>query len=430
MTHELTRNSPRAWRTLSNVRRIRTIARCLGLMAAAASCKIGSSGNAASTTGHERYARALKDAGLQETVLGRDWLTAADSVLRAPLDITLPFREDGAFSRAEARAVGYRVSVPAGRSVTAVVRVTGRPMQVFVDLFAPRADSTQAFTHRGTARVDSTNASEVPDSVAAARTYTQTVTFEAREQTTLILRLQPELLRDGRYRVEVTTAPILAFPVKGGSNRSVQSFFGADRDGGQRVHHGIDIFAPRGTPVVAGVNGVVGSLAPNELGGKVVWLFDADRALWLYHAHLDSHATSEGRRVRVGDTIGFVGNTGNAKTTPPHLHFGVYRRGGGAIDPWPWVRRDDSDAPTVVADLTLLGSNGRVSGAASAVVREARVGADTIRRLARDTPVQIRGASAGWYRVELDDGVAGYLPARAVSAARRSLVDGSHRTGR
>jgi len=396
------------------------------LVLALTSCSAGSRGAAATDTPHERYARALVDARLQATVLGRDWLTAADSVLRVPLEITLPYREAGAFSRGEARAVGYRLAVPAGQVVTAVVKVTGRPMQVFVDLFESAADSVNAFRYLASAREDSTGGPGTTGSAAIPRTYIYTAVHEVREQATLVLRLQPELLRDGRYQVEVTTAPILAFPVDGGSNRSVQSFFGVDRDGGRRVHHGIDVFAARGTPVVASVSGVVGSIAPNELGGKVVWLFDAARGLWLYYAHLDRHAVTKGQVVGIGDTLGFVGNTGNARTTPPHLHFGIYRRGGGAIDPWPWVRRAEIQAPTVVADTARLGSNARASGSGLVVMRAARAGADTLRRLPRDTPVQIMGASGEWYRVELADGVAGYVRARAVASASRASVHGRH----
>jgi murein DD-endopeptidase MepM/ murein hydrolase activator NlpD len=57
----------------------------------------------------------------------------------------------------------------------------------------------------------------------------------------------------------------------------------------------------------------------------------------LYYAHLDRHAVSAGQRVRKGEIVGFIGNTGNARTTAPHLHFGIYRRGQGAIDPLYYV---------------------------------------------------------------------------------------------
>jgi murein DD-endopeptidase MepM/ murein hydrolase activator NlpD len=121
-------------------------------------------------------------------------------------------------------------------------------------------------------------------------------------------------------------------------NPAIQSLFGVERDGGRRAHHGIDIFAPRGTPVIAATDGVVRSTSPNELGGNVVRLSDPRRAQTLYYAHLDRHVVAEGQQVRVGDTLGFVGNTGNARSTPPHLHFGIYVRGRGPINPLRYVR--------------------------------------------------------------------------------------------
>ena len=111
------------------------------------------------------------------------------------------------------------------------------------------------------------------------------------------------------------------------------SSFGAERDGGQREHHGIDILAPRGAPVLSAGDGVVSSVAVTDIGGKVVWVLDPARDLSLYYAHLDSQGVSPGTRVRAGDALGTVGNTGNARTTVPHLHFGIYRPARGADRP-------------------------------------------------------------------------------------------------
>ena len=61
----------------------------------------------------------------------------------------------------------------------------------------------------------------------------------------------------------------------------------------------------------------------------------------LYYAHLDRQLVQPGQHVRPGDTLGLVGNTGNARTTVPHLHFGIYQSGRGAVDPWPYLHRAD-----------------------------------------------------------------------------------------
>ena len=165
-----------------------------------------------------------------------------------------------------------------------------------------------------------------------------TFTLEADDEgATYVLRLQPELLRAVRWRVAFEAGPSLAFPVDGRDSRAVRSFWGADRDGGARSHQGIDIFAPRGTPVLAGADGVVWA-GENNLGGTVVFLRDATRGHSLYYAHLDRHAVTTGQRVRAGDTLGFVGNTGNARTTAPHLHFSVYVHGVNS-DPAPYLRQ-------------------------------------------------------------------------------------------
>ncbi|NLG63534.1 MAG: M23 family metallopeptidase, partial [Candidatus Cloacimonetes bacterium] len=76
------------------------------------------------------------------------------------------------------------------------------------------------------------------------------------------------------------------------------------------------------------------------IGGKVIWMRPDGEDVELYYAHLDRQDVRPGERVRAGDQIGLVGNTGNARGTSPHLHFGVYRNGGRvAINPEPWLER-------------------------------------------------------------------------------------------
>ncbi len=94
-------------------------------------------------------------------------------------------------------------------------------------------------------------------------------------------------------------------------------------DGGNRNHEGVDIFAAKGTPVVAVANGFVTRTGNQGLGGKQVWLRDSSSGNAYYYAHLDSILTESGKQVRINDTLGFVGNTGNAAGGSPHLHFGI-----------------------------------------------------------------------------------------------------------
>ncbi len=118
-------------------------------------------------------------------------------------------------------------------------------------------------------------------------------------------------------------------PVQG--PHSFSNDFGAPRSGG-RSHQGNDILAPRGTPVVANV---AGSVSPNEsrLGGHSYFLHGKDGNTY-FGAHLDSYSGATGS-VAAGTVIGYVGNTGDAKGGPPHLHFEFHPGGGAAVNPYP-----------------------------------------------------------------------------------------------
>jgi peptidoglycan LD-endopeptidase LytH len=361
-------------------------------------------------TAHERYARGLRDAGLDSTAVGRDWLAASDSALATPLALTLPAREVGVYQRAEARAVAYRFTLRDGERLRVTLRADGLPAQLYLDLYERSADSLATLTHRATA-----DRATTPDSAPMVFV----LAYEATRTSDYVLRLQPELLRSGRFDIAIITEPTLAFPVEGRGNAAIQSLFGVGRDGGRRAHHGIDIFAPRGTPVLAGTDGTVRSISPNELGGNVVWLRDERRGQTLYYAHLDRHHVSAGQRVRTGDTLGFVGNTGNARTTPPHLHFGIYRRPDGPIDPLRFVRINSDRPAALTSDTTQLGRFA-VARAAAVTLRNAPADSSTVvRRIGRATRLQIVAATGSAFRVQLDDGVTGYLQNSAVRVVDR-----------
>lgn len=128
----------------------------------------------------------------------------------------------------------------------------------------------------------------------------------------------------------------LVFPVAG-KKSMIGSFWGAVRDGGKRKHEGIDIFARKGTPVVAICDGIIVSRGNTPRGGKTLWLQSTDHPVTVYYAHLDLQKARVGQFVRKGQVIGTVGNTGNARYTPPHLHFGIYKY-SGPVNPLPYVK--------------------------------------------------------------------------------------------
>jgi murein DD-endopeptidase MepM/ murein hydrolase activator NlpD len=128
----------------------------------------------------------------------------------------------------------------------------------------------------------------------------------------------------------------LPVPVDGVQTSELRDTWGGARGAG-RKHEGIDIFAKRGTRVLSSTEGIVAQVGTNRLGGLVVWVVGPGGQRH-YYAHLGRHANVEaGMRVAAGRVLGYVGNTGNAEGTPPHLHYGVYDI-GGAINPYPLLR--------------------------------------------------------------------------------------------
>jgi murein DD-endopeptidase MepM/ murein hydrolase activator NlpD len=137
------------------------------------------------------------------------------------------------------------------------------------------------------------------------------------------------------------TAGGYAFPVYGPS--SFSDDFGAPR-ADTVWHHGNDIFAPRGAPILAVAEGALSLVGWNTIGGNRFWLRDM-QGNEFYYAHLSafSPVARDGAHVRAGDVIGFVGNTGDAEGTPPHLHFEVHpvdllwKGYDGVVDPYPFL---------------------------------------------------------------------------------------------
>ena len=173
--------------------------------------------------------------------------------------------------------------------------------------------------------------------------------------------------------------------------------------------------------MLAAADGVVSRVEVTNLGGKVVWVRDPARNANIYYAHLDSQAVRPGQRVRVGDVLGFVGNTGNARTTHPHLHFGIYRRGEGAVDPAPFLHRPRGSPTPLTADVGALGT-WRRTGDGEIHLRAAPASrAKIVRELGRYTPVRVLAGSGDWYRVRLPDGTTGYVAARLTESIDRPV---------
>ena len=148
------------------------------------------------------------------------------------------------------------------------------------------------------------------------------------------------------YTIATEDAPThLSNPVVTDRPRRLVNSWGAARPGGRR-HEGIDIFAPKGTPVLSTTRGIVTRVGMNRLGGQIVTVLGPGLE-WHYYAHLDRFGTfREGDVVHAGDVLGYVGNTGNARGTPTHLHYGIYRDGPRN----PYRRLTEDKAQSQIAD--------------------------------------------------------------------------------
>ena len=348
---------------------------------------------------HDSYRYGLEQAGLLHTALGQDWLRIAASSLETATPIEAPFEEIFYSDPGAAQAHAYRFEAKRGHKIE--IDLSGALLdsaRVFIDLFRIYGELAEYF-----------------EQVASADTIDHKIGFEPRRDGTYALRVQPELLRGGSLKISVRTVPAFSFPVAGGNNRDIGSFFGDPRDGGRRKHHGIDIFASRHTPIVAPVDGHVRFVGTRGLGGKVIWLFEEQRGMHLYFAHLQDWLVGSDTYVRRGDTLGTVGNTGNAKRTPPHLHFGIYRN--GPMDPYHFVAKVDDTPDPVQAQVALLGQKARTL---RKTVMESEMQGGNI-ELERHQMLTIRGASENQYRVEMPDGRGGYVASNHLEVASTAL---------
>jgi murein DD-endopeptidase MepM/ murein hydrolase activator NlpD len=200
------------------------------------------------------------------------------------------------------------------------------------------------------------------DDPAVATTSASTVVSEDRE-TIASLRPQAAADEEGTPVPARPTVTDIVFPLA--SAGSYTESFGEPRDGGLRSHKGIDIFAEKLTPVVAAADGTV-VLVRDTIGGDccAVRLRHANGSETLYlHLNNDTPGTDDGLgygiaegiavglTVRAGQVIGYVGDSGNAEDTPPHLHFEYHEPSGTAIDPYAMLRISQGADPAVYAAM-------------------------------------------------------------------------------
>ena len=323
----------------------------------------------------EVYARGFSEKNSDYT----SWVNANQLALQDSLTIDLPYLEAGSFGSEDFPAYAYETIVQQGEELVVAVTSTSDSIPVFIDIFKVKS-----------------NDSIYKDALLSEKRFgKQTVAFPVEETGLYKISVQPELYETTDFQLEIYTKPTLGFPVANVSNNAIQSFWGAPRSGGKRTHQGVDIFAPRLTPVLAVSNGRIGYTGEKGLGGKQVWLREGVFKRSFYYAHLDSINVFTAEKATQGDTLGFVGNTGNARTTAPHLHFGIYTV-GGAIDPLPFIRATKRleikiQTPFLQAFVKSENANLRVSP---------NLESEIITTLKRDDTLRILGRTVDWYHIK------------------------------
>lgn len=346
-------------------------------------------------TAHEAYLLEVVGVEGEAVELGRRWEAASYRAIDSPLQQGRAYQEIGLFPGDNPQALGLRVHIPEGQRL--FVDLAGEGDEgpgVFLDIFRPGPESTR------------------PAPVESSAWDGEGWHFDPPEPGDYVLRVQPKLGSWSRYQLRVRVGAPWVFPVANGGRDDIGGVFGDPRDGGSRRHHGVDIFKPRGTPALAAAAGVVSSVDTTDIGGRVVWLREAGGRHSIYYAHLERPLVREGQRVQAGDTVGLVGNTGNARTTPPHLHFGAYRR--GPQDPWNLILPQPPAFSRIWVPLDDLGTQAEVRTLGADLKRSPSDRGTTLVELNRGDPILVLAGTGGWFRVIGPEGQAGYVEGGSV----------------
>lgn len=312
------------------------------------------------------------------------WKSSYETALNNKLQIADGYAVTARSKAGASDALGYLITLKRGDQFIVEAAPVPADYKIFVDM-GDSADSVQS------AKSDILQNGKFSKLIDKSSVYRVVV--------------QPEIGFNGDYQLKMYTQPALSFPVAGKGNSDVQSFWGAVRGGGSRSHEGVDIFARRGTPVVAASDGYVTRTGNSGLGGKQVWLRDTKLGHSQYYAHLDSIMVSGGVQIKAGDTLGTVGSTGNAEGGAPHLHFGIYAM-GGAADPYPFIRKRPVPK-TVTADF----NPSAAVKAGSNIRKGPGTGFDILFTERDEMPVQVVAGTGGWFHIKTSDGREGFINA-------------------
>lgn len=404
---------------------------------------------------YEEYVRAMHELGMSNSRIGAAWVASGELEGAEPVIAATPFQERRFLDPREPQAVFYLVEGMRGHRLDIAVNGPSGSAY-FLDAYRlpaeyrPRIDSGQGNWQdvpwqRGEA--------EQAASAGGVQHGESELSFEPRQHRFYLIRLQPQLLEGGEFTIRITADAALAWPVPGTSHEDIWSVFGAPRDGGVRIHHGVDIFAPRHTPLVTiSEESYIRTVGQRDRGGNTVSITDRQRDLMLYYAHLeDQEHDIEGQTVPSGTRVGTMGNTGNAMTTPPHLHIGIYEGSWRRpLDPWYFIVPLNTDPPGIAELPAALGEYARIVPASADIIAYPAQTSSTLpspavtdgrgdglpesaypvtsfpagpalaARLANGTPVRLTGVLGGYAHVTVPDGIRGYLPVQALGSLQQT----------
>lgn len=366
------------------MRRIYYLFLILGLILLVSSCtKIRDLINPPSP--REVYSREFEE----ENPKFEAWEMAYENSIGDSLSIFMPYTEAGHFHTGSINVYSYNIYLEQGEIFRFELETDSLNTRIFIDFFRLTDDSLNKYELVEQNEPDDRN-----------------IRFDVGQTDTYKIVVQPALDVNTPFAMRAYTQPSYLFPVAGYGNSAIRSFWGDPRDAGRRQHEGIDIFAPRGTPVVAAADGRIRYTGERGLGGKQVWLRTSLLGgKSLYYAHLDSIAVSGKWSVDKGDTLGFVGNSGNARTTPPHLHFGIYTR-SGAVNPMPFVEeRERPNSLVISPDQTQLVVNSSYANLRLA----ASLDGQKVGEAQRGDTLQVLGITEDWHHIRTMNDVEAFI---------------------
>ena len=316
------------------------------------------------------------------------WQQAYTTAQNDSLLVTLPYTESGIFKESHRVAHSYTLQLRTGEHLIIALEKQQDSALVFIDLFK---------------KTDTVSSAWEPIKTAPFKSNILSHTIDSYGFYTVVI--QSEINKTVPFQLKMYTQPAYTFPVIGTGNTDVKSFWAANRGAGKRTHEGIDIYANKGTPVIAIANGKITSTEDGELGGKQVWLEDNKLGTSIYYAHLDKVLTKAERQVSIGDTLGLVGNTGNAKDLEPHLHFGIFLGDLGPVDPYPYIKQTEIPEAFSINHTT----QGITITQNTIIHQGPSFALDEVGKLSDNDTISILGQHRDWYHMVTSNGAKGFV---------------------